>query len=89
MYYHRQNKNRDRKRHTGKIITKTTDKCIQWGRRYIILISDKVEIKANSIKRDKNRKLPFIKYILHKMDYKQNKHTDRNTRRIYKHIRKY
>lgn len=65
MYYHRQNKNRDRKRHTGKIITKTTDKCIQWGRRYIILISDKVEIKANSIKRDKNRKLPFIKYILY------------------------
>ena len=65
MYYHRQNKNRDRKRHTGKIITKTTDKCIQWGRRYIILISDKVEIKANSIKWDKNREIAFIKYTIY------------------------
>ena len=65
MYHHIQNKNRDRKRHTGKIITKTTDKCIQWGRRYIILISDKVEIKANSIKWDKNRKLAFIKYTIY------------------------
>ena len=73
MYYHRQNKNRDRKRHTGKIITKTIDKCIQWGRRYIILISDKVEIKANSIKWDKNRKLAFIKYILYSIQ-SNNKH---------------
>ena len=49
MYYHTQNKKRDGKRHSGKIITTTTDKCTQWGRRYTILISDKIEIKAKTL----------------------------------------